>query len=487
MRSTRDLLFVRDEDCPSAGQTPKPVPSVQDNPTPAALYLHVPFCVARCRYCDFSTAAVRHGDALIGAYVEALRALVRHVGECGLLGGVRTAYVGGGTPTMAGYALAGLVSEVTQACHASGAPLGEFSSEANPESLDSELAETLAGTGLTRVSLGVQSLDNHELARLGRAHDCAGALGAARAVREAGLDLSCDIMCAIPLQTTASLEASLRGMLDAGAQHVSCYPLMVEEGTPLWRACEAGEEAWPEDNAEADLMVVAERVLTQAGLARYEVASYAHPGHACQHNIAYWTGRSYLGLGSSAASMVTPAEFAALADALPLACVPEDPDSADPELWGTSASTPAPAAHAQQASGRNVREAAPSVTGAELASRILAAGEQRIGRVRLRMTDGARTFADAVRDGSPLHVAVETLSAREALAEDLMLGMRMSAGVGPGLLERARATMGTDLDATLSDVIARDLASMTPDGHLVPTEQGWLLGNELYGALWDLA
>ena len=450
-----------------------------------AFYLHIPFCVARCRYCDFATTAVRHGDALIGAYVEALRALVGRVGNAGLLGRVETAYVGGGTPTMAGGALAGLASEVRDACRAAGTPLGEFSSEANPESLDAELARELADAGLTRISLGVQSLDNGELARLGRAHDRNSALRAARAAREAGLDLSCDVMCAIPLQTSESLAQTLRGVLEAGVSHVSCYPLMVEEGTPLWRACESGQEAWPEDDAEADLMVAAERVLTQAGLARYEVASYARPGHACHHNIAYWTGRSYLGLGTSAASMVTPPEFAALADTLPLACTPEDPDADDPELWGTSASV-APAA-AQRPFDRSAHETAPFVTGTELATRLLEAGEQRIGRIRLRMTDNARALVDAVHDGSPLHVAVETLSTREAIAEDLMLGMRMSAGVGPELIARAHTAMGPALNDALADVTARSLAAVTADGRLVPTEQGWLLGNELYGALWGLA
>ena len=434
-----------------------------------ALYLHVPFCVARCRYCDFATSAVAHEDALIGAYVGALRALVRRVGECGLLGDVQTAYVGGGTPTMAGNALAELVGEVARACQVAGAPLGEFSSEANPESLDGDLARALADAGLTRVSLGVQSLDDAELKRLGRVHNREGALRAASAVRDAGLDLSCDVMCAIPLQTAESLRATLRGVLDAGAGHVSCYPLMVEEGTPLWRACEAGQEAWPEDDAEAELMLVAERELTGAGLARYEVASYARPGHVCRHNIAYWTGRSYLGLGSSATSMMTPGEFAALVDALPLACAPEDPDDTDPGLW-------------DETPGRR-----PTVAGTELAARMAMMGEERVGRIRLRMVDGARELTGAIREERPLNVAVETLTARGALAEDLMLGMRMSAGVGPDLLGQARATMGDALDGALDDVKARGLAALTPEGRLIPTEQGWLLGNELYGALWDLA
>ncbi|MBS5477485.1 MAG: coproporphyrinogen III oxidase family protein [Coriobacteriia bacterium] len=457
----------------------------------SALYLHVPFCVARCRYCDFSTSAVPHEDPLIGAYVGALRSLVRRAGKSGLLASIKTAYVGGGTPTMAGADLAELVREASAACRQAGSPLGEFSSEANPESLDVDLVRSLAESGLTRISLGVQSLNDAELARLGRVHDRTRALQATSAVRDAGLDLSCDLMCATPLQTAESLEASLHGVLDAGASHVSCYPLMVEEGTPLWRACESGEEVWPEDDAEADLMLVAERVLSRAGLTRYEVASYARPGHVCQHNIAYWTGRSYLGLGTSAASMLTPQEFAALAEALPLLCAPEDPAAADPELWGDAESTVA-ARDVRASSGASDKpcdlgDRLFAIPGVILAKRALAASEDHIARVRIRLTDNARRLTDAVRENAPLHIAVETLSKREALAEDLMLGMRMSAGVGTDLLARARGVMGTALDAALADVEARDLAIRTPEGRLAPTEQGWLLGNELYEAFWDLA
>ena len=267
----------------------------------SALYLHVPFCVRRCRYCDFTTSAIAHDDPLVEGYVEALVALLERLRYHGLLADIETAYVGGGTPTMAGAALPRLVLATRRAC---GAGLREFSSEANPESLDANLARALATAGLTRLSLGVQSLDDAELARLGRAHDARRAHVAMASARAAGLDLSCDLMCGIPLQTRESWEASLRGVVDAGATHVSCYPLMVEEGTPLYDACEAGEEAWPDDDAQADLMLIAERVLGSAGMSRYEVASYALPGHACRHNIAYWTGRSYLGLGTGASSIL---------------------------------------------------------------------------------------------------------------------------------------------------------------------------------------
>lgn len=423
------------------------------------LYLHVPFCVRRCRYCDFATSATRREDPVIARYVRALETLVRRLRDAGLTSGVRTAYVGGGTPTMAGQGLAGLAATVRATCPG----LAEFSSEANPESLTNELAQALADAGLTRVSLGVQSLDDAELARLGRAHDARAARVAMDVVRSAGLRLSCDLMCGIPLQTPESWRASLVGVIDGGATHVSCYPLMVEEGTPLFDACEAGREAWPDDDAQASLMEVAERVLGQAGMRRYEVASYAAPGCACAHNVGYWTGRPYLGLGSHASGMLAPAGFAALADAVPLLCTPADDDT----LAGALAFGP--------------------TDGRALAGRMLEAGEGRVARVRLTMTDDAREFAQAVEAGAPLRVELETLTAREAVCEDLMLGARTAAGCQPELLGRARTLVGGALDETLADVCARGLARMTPEGALAPTERGWLLGNSLYFSLWNLA
>lgn len=428
-----------------------------------ALYLHMPFCIRRCRYCDFATAATRHDDSLVAAYTGALETLVQRAASAGLLEGTCTAYLGGGTPTMAGEKLTGLVACVRGTCPR----LGEFSSEANPESLTPTLAASLAQAGITRISLGVQSTIDAELARLGRAHDRAGALAAARVVCAAGLDLSCDLMAGIPLQTPASWEHSLHDVLEAGATHVSCYPLMVEDGTPLAAAVEAGKEREPDDDLQADLMLAAARVLGNAGLTRYEVASYAAPGKACAHNIAYWTGVPYLGLGSSAASMMGPEGLLALAEALPLAVVDDGegaelPATSGVGAWGGRSETPT----------------------AYLARHPEAA------RIRLRMLDGARALVRKVGAGEPLACEIESLTAREATAEDLMLAMRMSAGAPATLLVRAAEEGGiprTALEETCDAAVERGLAAWTAEGALTPTERGWLLGNKLYGAMWDLA
>lgn len=387
----------------------------------SALYLHIPFCRAKCAYCDFDSRALC-GETLEDAaarYLEALLARLDAFGEAGALAGVRTVYAGGGTPTVLGPRLAGLVRRVRSWC----AP-AELTCEANPESFDDAMAAALAEAGATRVSLGVQTLEPAELAAIGRIHSAEQALAAVARGRAAGLDVSCDLMCGLPGQTRESWRRTLSGIVGAAPDHVSVYPLTLEEGTPLARRAQADPALEPDADLQAWCMEEARRELRAEGFAPYEVASYARPGHECAHNVAYWTGESYLGLGRSAAGMLSEGEWDALA----------------------------------------------ALFGGETAG----AGA---ARVRYVQRDDAGTRFD-----------VERLTAREAAAEDLMLGMRMTRGVGPELLGRARALAGEkNVVAAVDEALARGLAAWAPDGRLAPTERGWLLGNELYGLMWDLA
>lgn len=397
-----------------------------------AIYLHVPFCLRRCRYCDFASSAVGHGDAIMRRYAEALSRLLREASGLGLLDGATTAYVGGGTPTMLGAEGLGSLLGVARDL----APgLDELTFEANPESLGDDVLAAARDAGATRVSIGVQSFDDRELAALGRAHDAALARERVAAALESGLRTSVDLMCGIPYQTAGSWERTLREAVSLGVGHVSCYPLMIEPGTALERMCERGELPWPSDDAEADDMEAAERVLGSAGLARYEVASYARPGQRCRHNVAYWSGVEYLGLGTAAASMLSRDSYVALREATP--------------------DLPAPGPDAE----------------------------------RFRLTVRSTT-REVVAAGSLAGLAfdVEQLTAREAVAEDLMLAARMSDGLPAALVSRACVELGEGRVATrLDGLVARGLLVREPDGSLVPTHSGWLMGNELYGALWDLA
>lgn len=393
------------------------------------LYVHVPFCVRRCAYCDFTTAATPAGDALMGRYVASVLRLIAQAREAGvLLEDLRTAYIGGGTPSYLGPELLAVLVGVCRATR-------ELSFEANPDSLSDEVLCAAREAGATRVSVGVQSLDDRELGALGRVHRAARAREALGAAVASGLDVSADLMCAIPYQTPQSWEASLRGVAELGVGHVSVYPLQVEEGTALEARCEAGELPWPDEDDEADRMSEAARLLVARGYARYEVASYALAGKACAHNQVYWTGIPYFGVGTAAASMLDAQGYR--------------------KLRGIAGSLPALPTDAS--------------------------------RVRLSVTSSARELCCA-RSWDDLEYDFEFLNEREAAAEDLMLGCRMTAGASPQVVARAREVLGCSaVDEAVQAVCARGLARWGADGSLCPTERGWLLGNELYGALWGLA
>lgn len=406
-----------------------------------ALYVHVPFCAQKCRYCDFDSRSFAPCDlsAALDAYFEQLYARLDAFGDAGALAQVRTVYVGGGTPSLAGERLVKLARRISMWCK----PV-EFTCEANPESLTSELATALAEVGVTRVSLGVQTLDNTELATIGRIHDADRALEAIATVKDVGLDASCDLMCGLPGQTATSWKSTLDGVLAAAPHHVSVYPLTLEEGTPLYRMACRDESLEPDEDFQAACMDVARERLCSAGYHPYEVASYALDGHECAHNIAYWTGRGYLGLGRSAAGMLDAEDFDRLAGLFP-----DVPARGD--------------AH----------------------------------RVRLVQRDDGATAFEA-----------EYLSQREAAAEDLMLACRMTRGVASDLLVRASCVIPTgELAAACDRALELGLAAWVPDhveGHagrvtskdviagrararLAPTHLGWLDGNVLFELFWDLA
>lgn len=393
-----------------------------------ALYVHVPFCASKCYYCDFDSRACRD-RAAFEAYVRAVEAQIEAASGAHALDCCQTAYIGGGTPSVLGGLLAGLVAAVRR-----GAPhVVEFTCEANPESFSSGLAESMCDAGATRVSFGVQSFDDAELRALGRLHSAEAARNAVRIAHEAGLEVSIDLMCGIPLQTEASWSRSLDEAAALGVRHVSVYPLTIEEGTAFSRKVAAGAIDLPDEDFEGWCMQRARERLVAEGLLPYEVASYAADGHACRHNIAYWTGVGYLGLGRSAAGMMTGADYLRLRSLF----------------------------------GRVV-----TADGDELAGGCVSARD----RVRLVQRDDEGRLFEA-----------EVLTEREAVAEDLMLGMRMTAGVGCGLVDRAGAVLGRGrVEGAVELACRRGLATWA-EGRLVPTRRGWLLGNELFELFWDLA
>ena len=475
-----------------------------------ALYLHIPFCRAKCLYCDFDSRALT-GCALeeaIGAYCEGLSAQVDAHGNAGELSEVETVYVGGGTPSLLGGRLVGLVDYVRAYCE----PV-EFTCEANPESFTLDLAQALRAAGVTRISLGVQSLNASELKAIGRIHSAEQAMLAIAQAKAAGFSTSCDVMCGLPGQTLDTFAETLRSLVTLNPDHVSVYPLQLEEGTPLARMEEAGEMEVPDEDFQAQCMGLAAEVLEESGYERYEVASYAKPGHRCRHNIAYWTGKPYLGLGRSAASMLDvckgecrEARFIACPDVQkgegsrmrgePLSPKEENLLSRSDARRGESLSSCPDERNGESLSARekglSAREEGLSAREEGLLSKGKAlppidANLSMDGLSSVRVSSDVARIRFKQLDDAGGQFETEELSAREATAEDLMLACRMTDGISADLLARATGIIPDDeLSFACQQAVEKGLA-VWDGGALRPTHLGWLEGNELFGIFWNLA
>ncbi len=401
----------------------------------SALYLHIPFCTQKCFYCDFSSWSTRQDDSCMKNYVNALKHQLDEVAQLGMLATTKTVYMGGGTPSLLGQGAVDLAHHISSITH----PI-EFSMEANPDSLSDELLASLSAGGVTRISLGVQSFNDNELKELGRIHSADLAYDRVLAAKECGYDVSVDLMCAIPGQTESSWEYTLSRFISLGVNHVSVYPLTIEDGTALAKQTQDKDTPWNAYDVQADRMQAASKMLQAAEFERYEVASYARNQKSCKHNKMYWTGESYLGLGTSAASMLTASEYDVLAK-------------------------------------KNVS---------------LPTRPRDAIRVRLVVLDSPKKIAEGVSLFST-EFDVEFLTHREAVAEDLMLHARLTEPIAPALLDESKQVFGAlplqeVFDACVQDELLEcvDAADSRIETSYRPTEKGWLLGNELYSRLWEL-
>jgi putative oxygen-independent coproporphyrinogen III oxidase len=274
------------------------------------VYVHVPFCASRCGYCDFNTytaaelgAGVTHesypdlvlGELKLAATVLAAAAPPR----------VETVFFGGGTPSLLSTdALARILAAIDDAWGL--APGAEVTIEANPESVDLTYLRRLHAAGFTRISLGMQSAAGHVLAVLDRQHTPGRAVQAAAQAREAGFaHVNLDLIYGTPGERPEDFAASLAAVIEAGVDHVSAYALTVEDGTAMAAKVRRGQLAAPDDDEAADRYLTAEAVLSGAGFHWYEVSNWSRsPGARCRHNLGYWTGGDWWGLGPGAHSHV---------------------------------------------------------------------------------------------------------------------------------------------------------------------------------------
>lgn len=259
------------------------------------VYVHVPFCIVRCAYCDFNAYAGM--DDLKVPYVEAL---LREIEAAADGGPVTTVFFGGGTPTELD---ASQLSSILQAVNDGFdvADDAEVTIEANPESVDLQKLAAVRAAGFNRISMGVQSTSYAVLSALGRVHDPAKALGALRAAVEAGFEhVNGDLIYGTPGESVDDWRRSIEEVLATGVDHVSAYALTVEEGTPLHGWVRAGTAAGPDEDDQADKYEVARSMLDAAGFERYEVSNWSKPGAWSRHNVIYWTASDHLGFGAGA-------------------------------------------------------------------------------------------------------------------------------------------------------------------------------------------
>jgi putative oxygen-independent coproporphyrinogen III oxidase len=268
--------------------------------TDAGLYVHVPFCLARCGYCDFNAYAGL--DALAPRYLRALRREADLASAAWSSTRFASIFLGGGTPTtLAPAALGALLAHLRERFAV--AADAEVTIEANPDTVEARGLEGLAEAGFRRLSMGAQSFDPAVLSALERAHAPEAVRQAFAAARSAGHDnINLDLIYGATGETLASWRRTLEEAIALGPEHLSAYALTVEPATPLGRKVAAGLVAPPDPDLQADMYELACRLLADAGYGHYEVSNWARDGYACRHNLGYWRRRPYLGLGAGAHS-----------------------------------------------------------------------------------------------------------------------------------------------------------------------------------------
>jgi oxygen-independent coproporphyrinogen III oxidase len=423
-----------------AQSAPAKTDSIHDLLQTISLYLHIPFCHAKCHYCDFNSYAGMLG--LREAYVEALRREIILAGERARLDDgtprrCRTIFFGGGTPSLLGADQVRMLLDTTAEAFRLDAD-AEITLEANPGTLEYGHLGELRAVGVNRLSMGAQSFDAGLLKWMGRIHTPEEIEIAFAAAREAGFtSVNLDFIFGLPDQSMAQWEATLDRAIGLRPEHLSLYSLIVEEGTPLFTWVNQGKVIPADDDLAADMYELAIAKLGQAGYGQYEISNWSLPGHECQHNLTYWHNLPYIGLGAGAHSFFDGHRFAE-----------SRPIREYNTRVSTTTNTPLPAK-----STLPVLTMPPMQTPLGVSGRLLPA-------------------AAIVMD--------ETISGELERGETAMVGMRLNAGVDLGTYEqRFGCSLLEEFGERLQDAFAAGLLEVG-DGALRLTARGRLLGNEVF-------
>ena len=275
---------------------------------PLGLYIHIPYCIHKCGYCDFNSHPIKQDE--MNHYIDALVAEMKHYAKTySNTNIIRTIFLGGGTPTtLTVYQLERILKEcVSEFTVASDA---EITIEANPATIDIEQLKSIRQTGYNRISIGVQSFDKAELKLLDRAHGPEEIHSTVDRARKAGFDnLSLDLMFAVPNQSLSSWESNLNKALEKNPEHLSTYNLTIEQGTAFSKLQSNGKLIMPDGDHQLELYKRAIERLTKKGVHHYEISNFARRGKECKHNITYWENKNTLGLGAGASSYMNGTRF----------------------------------------------------------------------------------------------------------------------------------------------------------------------------------
>ena len=277
------------------------------------IYIHIPFCIRKCLYCDFLSASAtkQEQERYLKALCREIETESRRYSDYE----VQTVYLGGGTPSILNPVQ---IEEIFSALHDSfqiteGA---EITIEVNPGTVTEEKLQAWKGAGINRISIGLQSTEDRELRMLGRIHDHQQFLDTWGLVRRAGMEnVNVDLISAVPGQTLESWQRTLRKTAELGPEHLSVYSLIIEEGTPFYdRYGKAPKPSLPDEETERLMYEETGKILKEYGYARYEISNYAKPGYECRHNAGYWKRTEYLGIGLGASSLIRKRRFRHISD-----------------------------------------------------------------------------------------------------------------------------------------------------------------------------
>ena len=281
------------------------------NKKPLGIYIHVPFCRSKCQYCDFYSVTTKDSKL----WENYRKAICEHIREAGGQAPdylVDTIYFGGGTPSYFGPdGMAAILAAVRKYFDVS--PSAEITFEANPDSISKPLLRRLRSEGFNRVSLGIQCDDDEILEKIGRPHNYQQAVEAYKLIRRKGFrNVSVDLMYGLPGQSLEAWQETLKNVLKLKPEHISCYGLKVEEGTPLYEVQEFANLA--DDDTQADMYLSTIQILRKRGYRQYEISNFCRKGNVSRHNLKYWNGEEYLGFGPDAASDFGGRRFTAVRD-----------------------------------------------------------------------------------------------------------------------------------------------------------------------------